>query len=351
MSARRSQLEPLAEAGSTGRAGGARRAPAHGAPARDGPARHHRLLGPARCRVRGGAAPRPRAGGREPRPLRGRRRRRRARRGADHRRVPPRRLRRDDPQEHLDRPPETRRPSSSCRRSSWSRGSSRRSSTRWTGSPRRSIRLFGVEPKDEVASAFTAEEVAHILDESRDEGLVGAHDYERLGAALEFSDKDAGGRRRPPRRARHGDRRRHARRHRAARRQARLLAVPRRATGRATSPGYLHLKDVLYADDEERHEPVPGQAGPPAGHRAPRRRGRVGARRRCRTAGRTWPGSSPTTARCRGRLPRGRHRGARRRGLRRLAALTATPGWAAPGPCGFLGSPDKPALHPGSLPG
>ena len=36
------------------------------------------------------------------------------------------------------------------------------------------VRLFGVEPKDEVASAFTAEEVEHILDESRDEGLVEA---------------------------------------------------------------------------------------------------------------------------------------------------------------------------------
>ena len=46
------------------------------------------------------------------------------------------------------------------------------------------IRLFGVEPKDEVASAFTAEEVAHILDESRDEGLVEHEHYERLGQGL-----------------------------------------------------------------------------------------------------------------------------------------------------------------------
>ncbi len=53
------------------------------------------------------------------------------------------------------------------------------------------LRLFGVDPKDEVASAFTAEEVAHILDESRHEGLVADEHYQRLGAALEFSDKDA----------------------------------------------------------------------------------------------------------------------------------------------------------------
>ncbi len=120
------------------------------------------------------------------------------------------------------------------------------------------IRLFGVEPKDEVSSAFTAEEVAHILDESRDEGLVGANDYERLGAALEFSDKDAGDVR--------------------VRLEA-LVTVTPEATpldverlvakhGYSRYPvvdaagdlaGYLHLKDVLYADDAERHEPVPAK--------------------------------------------------------------------------------------------
>ncbi|MBM6400671.1 hemolysin family protein [Phycicoccus sonneratiae] len=120
------------------------------------------------------------------------------------------------------------------------------------------IRLFGVEPKDEVASAFTAEEVAHILDESRDEGLVGVHDYRRLGAALEFSDKDAAD---------------------VGVRLDALVTVSPEATpddierlvarhGYSRYPvldasggldGYLHLKDVLYADDEERHEPVPAK--------------------------------------------------------------------------------------------
>ncbi|WP_404349567.1 hemolysin family protein [Phycicoccus jejuensis] len=118
------------------------------------------------------------------------------------------------------------------------------------------MRLFGVEPKDELASAFTAEEVAHILDESREEGLVGAQDYERLGAALEFSDKDASDVGVPI---------------------EQLVTVTAEATpedierlvarhGYSRYPvldragevgGYLHLKDVLYADDEERTEPVP----------------------------------------------------------------------------------------------
>ena len=120
------------------------------------------------------------------------------------------------------------------------------------------IRLFGVEPRDEVASAFTAEEVAHILDESRHEGLVEDEHYERLGAALEFSDKDAADVGVP---------------------LAGLVTVTGAATpvdierlvakyGFSRYPvvddlgdlgGYLHLKDVFYADEVERLRPVPAK--------------------------------------------------------------------------------------------
>jgi CBS domain containing-hemolysin-like protein len=120
------------------------------------------------------------------------------------------------------------------------------------------IRLFGVEPKDELATAFTAEEVAHILNESRDEGLVEDEHYERLGAALEFSDKDAADVGVPV---------------------SSLVTVGPEATpadierlvakhGFSRFPvrddagdlgGYLHLKDVLYADESERGEPVPAK--------------------------------------------------------------------------------------------
>jgi CBS domain containing-hemolysin-like protein len=118
------------------------------------------------------------------------------------------------------------------------------------------VRLFGVEPKDELSSAFTAEEVAHILEESREEGLVEEQQHERLGAALEFSDKDAAD---------------------VAVSLSALVTVTAGATpddlerlvakhgfsrypvldGSGELVGYLHLKDVLYADDEERQEPVP----------------------------------------------------------------------------------------------
>lgn len=118
------------------------------------------------------------------------------------------------------------------------------------------VRAMGVEPKDEVGSAFTAEEVQHIVTESHKEGLVEADRYGLVGAALEFSDKDARD---------------------VAVRLDELVTVEHGATpddierlvarhGFSRYPmtdtagvlaGYLHLKDVLYADTDERAEPVP----------------------------------------------------------------------------------------------
>ncbi len=51
--------------------------------------------------------------------------------------------------------------------------------------------VFRVEPRDEIASAFTAEEVAQIVDESHREGLLEEHRQGLVRSALEFSDKVA----------------------------------------------------------------------------------------------------------------------------------------------------------------
>ena len=118
------------------------------------------------------------------------------------------------------------------------------------------VRAMGIEPKDEVGSAFTAEEVHQIVHESHREGLVESEKYGLVGAALEFSDKDAADVGVPV---------------------EDLVTVPRDATpddierlvakhGFSRYPtvddsgelaGYIHLKDVLYADDTERSEPDP----------------------------------------------------------------------------------------------
>ena len=118
------------------------------------------------------------------------------------------------------------------------------------------VRLFRIEPKDEIASAFTAEEVEHILAESHREGLIEEDQRGLVGAALEFSDKDAGD---------------------VAVPLEQLVTLPVTATpddverlvakrgfsryplvdGSGALAGYLHLKDVLYADGTDRSLPVP----------------------------------------------------------------------------------------------
>ena len=118
------------------------------------------------------------------------------------------------------------------------------------------VRAMGVDPKDEIGSAYTAEEVQHIVAESHREGLVAAEKLGLVGAALEFSDKNAAD---------------------VAVTLEELITVRRGATpehierlvakhGFSRYPmvddvgelsGYLHLKDVLYAEADERDEPVP----------------------------------------------------------------------------------------------
>ena len=117
------------------------------------------------------------------------------------------------------------------------------------------LRQIGVEPKAEVASAFTAEEVQSIVERSRAEGLL--DDAQGLlTGALQFSDRTAG-----EVMVATGD----------------LVAVTVGASAAdverlvartgfsrfvvqdpAGAPvGYLHLKDVLYARADDRDDPVP----------------------------------------------------------------------------------------------
>src|SRR5690606_30521669 len=51
------------------------------------------------------------------------------------------------------------------------------------------LRLVGIEPKDEVNSTFTRQEVAALVEESRGEGMIEADVYTRLSGALGFTEK------------------------------------------------------------------------------------------------------------------------------------------------------------------
>ncbi|HEY8718447.1 hemolysin family protein [Pengzhenrongella sp.] len=119
------------------------------------------------------------------------------------------------------------------------------------------LRLFGVEPRGEIASAFTAQEVQSIVERSQAEGLL--DDAQGLLAgAIEFSDLTARDVMVPIERlvSVQGDT--------TPAEVERLVA----RTGYSRFPvapdaaaddiaGYLHLKDVLYANEAERTQPVP----------------------------------------------------------------------------------------------
>lgn len=117
------------------------------------------------------------------------------------------------------------------------------------------LRLIRVEPKEEVSSSYTREEVAALVEESRGEGMIAADEYDRLAGALGFTEKTVTTVLMP----------------------VEGLATVLRgstaadvealcaATGFSRFPvaepdgtlvGYLHIKDVLESDEERRQRPV-----------------------------------------------------------------------------------------------
>ena len=118
------------------------------------------------------------------------------------------------------------------------------------------VRLFRVEPKDEITSAFTAEEVAHIVGESRREGLIEEERHGLVAKTLEFSDKlardvavDTGSLTTVELGATPADI------ERLVAKQGFSRYPVRDAAGEIA--GYIHLKDILYADDERHEQPIP----------------------------------------------------------------------------------------------
>ncbi|NLU70699.1 hemolysin family protein [Streptomyces sp. HNM0574] len=51
------------------------------------------------------------------------------------------------------------------------------------------LRRFGVEPKDEVESVFTSEQLTHLVADSRQAGLLGPEEHERLSDALGLASR------------------------------------------------------------------------------------------------------------------------------------------------------------------
>ncbi|MCI1747096.1 MAG: hemolysin family protein [Acidipropionibacterium sp.] len=115
------------------------------------------------------------------------------------------------------------------------------------------VRLAGLTPRSEIAAAFTAEEVASIVERSEEEGKI--HDeLGLLSGSLEFTDRTAADAMAP---------------------LDELVMVPAGTTPaelehqvsvtgysrfpvveRGTIIGYLHVKDVLYAQGAEHDRPI-----------------------------------------------------------------------------------------------
>ncbi|WBB48516.1 hemolysin family protein [Verrucosispora sp. WMMA2044] len=124
------------------------------------------------------------------------------------------------------------------------------------------LRLLRVTPKDEVTSAFTNEEIAGFIAQSRKEGLIDQQEHDLLTGALAFNDQTAAT---------------------VALPLASLITLPRdttvaelerqcAATGYSRFPltdpqgglaGYVHVKDILELPAEQHDEPLdPGLIRP-----------------------------------------------------------------------------------------
>jgi CBS domain containing-hemolysin-like protein len=118
------------------------------------------------------------------------------------------------------------------------------------------LRLFGVRIMDEVSSTYTREEVAALVEESRGEGLIEPEEYDRLAGALGFTEKPVSTVLMPP----------------GSLTTVRRGSTPAdvealcAATGFSRFPvvddqdgdllGYLHIKDVLETDERLRQRVI-----------------------------------------------------------------------------------------------
>ncbi len=120
------------------------------------------------------------------------------------------------------------------------------------------VRLVRIEPKDEVASAFSHDEVAGLVKESRREGLLDEDEYDLVSGALEFHEGKVEQVLLPLRGLV------------TIEPSATPVEVERACavTGFSRFPvsdasgeitGYLHIKDVLETDDEARSVPIAGK--------------------------------------------------------------------------------------------
>lgn len=116
------------------------------------------------------------------------------------------------------------------------------------------LRLIRVTPKAEVTSAFTRDEVAELVEESHEGGLIELNDEKLLLGALQFTDRDVRTVLLPIEEVRTLS-------ESVTPAEAELASIQGFSRFPVTSRsgvlvGYLHIKDIIAVDPEVRDEPI-----------------------------------------------------------------------------------------------
>jgi CBS domain containing-hemolysin-like protein len=116
------------------------------------------------------------------------------------------------------------------------------------------LRLLGARLTDEVSSTYTRDEVAALVEESRGEGLLAADEYDRLAGVLGFTEKTVSAVLMPPESLTTVSRGTTPAEVEALCAATGFSRFPVTADGEVL--GYLHIKDVLETDDVRRRRPI-----------------------------------------------------------------------------------------------
>jgi CBS domain containing-hemolysin-like protein len=120
------------------------------------------------------------------------------------------------------------------------------------------LRLFGVDPVDEGAHSYTAEQVAGLVEEARREGLLDSGEHEHVVGALEFGERTARDIVLPAASlVTLGEHTTAAEVEEAVGRTGFSRFPVTRADGRLV--GYVHLTDVLHIPAQQRGRPLPAR--------------------------------------------------------------------------------------------
>jgi CBS domain containing-hemolysin-like protein len=122
------------------------------------------------------------------------------------------------------------------------------------------LRLWGIEARDTVKTAYTAEELAALVTESRTEGLLDAEDHRRITGALTLRQRRAAEVMTPWVRVRTVPPDVSPEELEAVAVRTRLSRFPVVDRETRTVLGFVHVKDTLFVSAEARRAPLPRSA-------------------------------------------------------------------------------------------